>query len=150
MKGSKKKLCTLRSSLRKTVLTLCLLLIACFLTHSQDTSRITTISDTTSVPTISITSDQLRTANLIFAEHKELSQIVPLLQQENSNLQTINETWERTDSLKTVQLSTQSQIISQQSQDIERLNKSLRISTSVGGTAVGLSIVVTVLCLLLK
>lgn len=120
------------------------------MTHSQDTSRITTISDTTSVPTISITSDQLRTTNLIFAEHKELSQIVPLLQQENSNLQTINETWERTDSLKTVQLSTQSQIISQQSQDIERLNKSLRISTSVGGTAVGLSIVVTVLCLLLK
>ena len=132
------------------MLTLCLLLTACFLTYSQDTSRITTISDTTSVPAISITSDQLRTANLIFAEHKELSQIVPLLQQENSNLQTINETWERTDSLKTVQLSTQSQIISQQSQDIERLNKSLRISTSVGGTAVGLSIVVTVLCLLLK
>lgn len=117
------------------------------MTHSQDTSRITTISDSTA---ISITSDQLRTANLIFAEHKELSQIVPLLQQENSNLQTINKTWERTDSLKTVQLSTQNQIISQQTQDIERLNKSLRISTSVGGTAVGLSIVVTVLCLLLK
>ena len=150
MNGSKKKLCPLRSSLRKTVLTLCLLLTACFLTHSQDKSRITTISDTTSVPTISITSDQLRTANLIFAEHKELSQIVPLLQQENTNLQAINETWVRTDSLKTVQLYNQKQMISQQAQDIEQLNKSLKTSLTVGSTAVGVSIVVTVLCLLLK
>ena len=111
----------------------------CFTTHSQDTSRIT------------ITSDQLRTTNLIFAEHKEYSKLVPLLQQENTNLQLINDTWVRTDSLKTVQLYNQKQMLSQQAQDIERLNKSLKTSLTVGGTAVGVSVVVvTVLCLLLK
>lgn len=110
----------------------------CFSAHSQDTSRIT------------ITSDQLRTANLIFAEHKEYSKLIPLLQQENTNLQAINETWVRTDSLKTVQLYHQKQMISQQAQDIEQLNKSLKTSLTVGSTAVGVSIVVTVLCLLLK
>jgi hypothetical protein len=75
---------------------------------------------------------------------------VPLLQQENANLTQINETWVRTDSLKTVQLYKQNQMISQQAQDIEKLNKNLRISTAVGGTAVGVTIVVTVLCLLLN
>lgn len=75
---------------------------------------------------------------------------MPLLQQENANLTQINETWFRTDSLKTVQLYKQNQMISQQAQDIEKLNKNLRISTAVGGTAVGVTIVVTVLCLLLN
>jgi hypothetical protein len=41
-------------------------------------------------------------------------------------------------------------MISQQAQDIEKLNKNLKISTAVGGTAVGVTIVVTVLCLLLN
>ena len=78
------------------------------------------------------------------------SKLIPLLQQENTNLQAINETWVRTDSLKTVQLYNQKQMITQQAQDIERLNKSLKTSLTVGSTAVGISIVVTVLCLLLK
>jgi hypothetical protein len=38
----------------------------------------------------------------------------------------------------------------QQNQDMERLKKNLRISNTVGGTAVGVSIIVTVLCLLLN
>ena len=134
----KNKLYILKKSLSKIVLTLCLLTTVCFSAHSQDTSRIT------------ITSDQLRTTNLIFAEHKEYSKLIPLLQQENTNLQAINETWVRTDSLKTVQLYNQKQMIMQQAQDIERLNKSLKTSLTVGSTAVGVSIVVTVLCLLLK
>ena len=110
----------------------------CSSMYSQDTSRIT------------ITSDQLRTTNLIFAEHEKYSKLVPLLQQENANLMQINETWVRTDSLKTVQLYKQNQMISQQAQDIEKLNKNLRISTTVSGTAVGVTIIVTVLCLLLN
>ena len=109
-----------------------------FTANSQDTSRIT------------ITSDQLRTANIIFAEHEKYSKVIPLLQQENANLMQVNETWVRTDSLKTVQLYEQNKMISQQAQDIEKLNKNLRVSRTVGGTAVGVSIIVTVLCLLLK
>ena len=128
----------MKKSLLKIALGLCLLTTAPFTANSQDTSRII------------ITSDQLRTTNLIFAEHEKYSKLVPLLQQENANLTQINETWVRTDSLKTVQLYKQNQMISQQTQDIERLNKNLRISTAVGGTAVGVTIVVTVLCLLLN
>ena len=128
----------LKRSLLKIALGLCLLTTVPFTANSQDTSRII------------ITSDQLRTTNLIFAEHEKYSRLVPLLQQENANLTQINETWIRTDSLKTVQLYKQNQMISQQAQDIEKLNKNLRISTAVGGTAVGVTIVVTVLCLLLN
>ena len=109
-----------------------------FSIHSQDTSKIL------------ITSDQLRTANLIFAEHKEYSKLVPLLRQENSNLQIINDTWIKTDSIKTIQIYKQNQIISQQSASIEKLEKNIKIYTQDGGTIVGTSIIVTVICLLLK
>jgi hypothetical protein len=76
--------------------------------------------------------------------------MVPLLKLENTQLREVNASWAKTDSLKTVQLSRQDQIMMQQAQDMERLEKSLKVSKTVGGTAVGVSIVVTVLCLLLK
>ena len=108
--------------------------VPCFV-HSQDTSRIT------------ITSDQLRTTNLIFAEHKEFSTIIPLLEQENENLVLINETWERTDSIKTLQLREQEQKMMKQAQEIERIKKNLKVTSTVGGTAIGVTILVAVLCL---
>jgi hypothetical protein len=76
--------------------------------------------------------------------------MVPLLKLENTQLREINTSWQKTDSLKTVQLSKQNQMMMQQAQDMERLKKNLKVSRTVGGTAVGFSIVVTVLCLLLK
>lgn len=76
--------------------------------------------------------------------------MVPLLKLENTQLREVNASWAKTDSLKTVQLSRQDQIMMQQAQDMERLEKNLKVSKTVGGTAVGVSIVVTVLCLLLK
>lgn len=109
----------------------------CFSIHSQDTLKII------------ITSDQLRTTNLIFAEHKEYSQLIPLLRQENTNLQQINETWIRTDSLKTEQLNKQMKMIQKQTEDLEKLKKRLSNSIIVSGTAVGV-IIVTVVCLCLK
>lgn len=108
------------------------------LAHSQDTSKIT------------ITSDQLRTANLIFAEHKEYSNLVPLLRQENSNLILINESWEHTDSIKTSQLREQEQKMMKQAQEVERLQKNLKISSTVGGSVVGVVIIAAVLSLCLK
>ena len=110
----------------------------CYSTHSQNTS------------TITITSDQLRTTNLIFAEHKKYSELVPLLQQENSNLQIINNTWVRTDSLRQVQLRNQQIVIDKQIQDIEKANRKTKISYAVGGTVIGITIITTVLCLLRK
>ena len=102
--------------------------------YSQDTSRIT------------ITSDQLRTANLIFAEHKEYSQLVPLIQQENANLQTINKTWERTDSIKTSQINQQYKMIERQNENIDKLKKSIKVRNTV----TGVSLITALLCLLLN
>lgn len=134
MKKLKEKLSMLNSSINKIVLTLCLLTIACSSIHSQDTSKII------------ITSDQLRTTNLIFAEHKQYSQLVPLLQKENLNLQTINQTWVRTDSIKSAQLYQKNQIISEQLIDMDRMRKTIK----VGGTVTGVSVLITVLCLILR
>ena len=128
------KLSTLKSSINKIVLTLCLLTIACSSIHSQDTSKIT------------ITSDQLRTANLIFAEHKEYSKLVSLLKLENSNLQTINKSWIRTDSINKAQIFQRNQIIAKQTIDMENMKKTIK----VGGTVTGVSVLITVLCLILK
>jgi hypothetical protein len=102
--------------------------------YSQDTSRIT------------ITSDQLRTANLIFAEHKEYSQLVPLIRQENANLQTINKTWERTDSIKTSQINQQYKMIEKQNENIDKLKKSIKVRNTV----TGVSLITALLCLLLN
>lgn len=102
--------------------------------YSQDTSRII------------ITSDQLRTANLIFAEHKEFSQLVPLIQQENANLQTINKTWERTDSIKTSQINQQYKMIEKQNENIDKLKKSIKVRNTV----TGVSLITALLCLLLN
>jgi hypothetical protein len=102
--------------------------------YSQDTSRIT------------ITSDQLLTANLIFAEHKEYSQLVPLIQQENANLQIINKTWERTDSIKTSQINQQYKMIEKQNENIDKLKKSIKVRNTV----TGVSLITALLCLLLN
>ena len=106
----------------------------CSSTYSQDTSRII------------ITSDQLRTANLIFAEHKEYSQLVLLIRQENTNLQLINKTWERTDSIKTYQINQQSKMIERQNENIDKLKKSIKVRNTV----TGISLITALLCLLLN
>lgn len=106
----------------------------CSSMYSQDTSRIT------------VTSDQLRTANLIFAEHKEFSRLVPLIQQENTNLQIINKTWERTDSIKTSQINQQYKMIERQNENIDKLKKSIKMRNTV----TGVSLITALLCLLLN
>lgn len=72
--------------------------------------------------------------------------MIPLLKQENQNLQLINQTWVRTDSLKNIQLYQKDAIISKQQIDVSRLKKTAMIT----GTAAGVSIIITVLCLFLK
>ena len=106
----------------------------CSSMYSQDTSKIT------------ITSDQLRTANLIFAEHKEFSRLVPLIQQENANLQIINKTWERTDSIKASQINQQYKMIEKQNENIDKLKKSIKVRNTV----TGVSLITALLCLLLN
>jgi hypothetical protein len=84
--------------------------------------------------------------NLIFAEHKEYSQLVPLIRQENTNLQIINKTWERTDSIKTSQINQQYKMIEKQNENIDKLKKSIKVRNTV----TGVSLITALLCLLLN
>ena len=122
----------------------------CFSANSQPISRNIIPSDSTKITHITITSDQLRTANLIFAEHKELSTLVPLLQQENANLRIVNKSWERTDSLRRSQLYQKNQIIAQQSVELDKMEKSMNTTLITTGSITGAAIIVTILCLCLK
>ena len=128
----------LKNNLLKIVLTLCLLLTVCCSAHSQDTLRIT------------ITSNQLRTANLIFAEHKEFSNIIPLLKEENLNLKIINDYWYKTDSIKSLQLYQNQQIIDTQVKEIEHMQKAYKSKMYMLYGITGTSIIVTILCLILN
>ena len=128
------KLSILRNSIKRIALLLCLTMTVSSSTYSQDTSKII------------ITSEQLKTANLIFAEHKKYSELVPLLQLENSNLEIINKSWANTDSIKTLKINEQNKIIQNQYDNIDRLNKSIKVKNTITIS----SVVVTILCLLLN
>lgn len=140
----------LKSNIKRIALTLCVLLTVCFSANSQPISRNIIPSDSTKITQITITSNQLRTANLIFAEHKELSTLVPLLQQENANLRIVNQTWERTDSLRRSQIYQKNQIISQQATELDKMEKSLQTSLVISGSVTGTAIIIAILCLCLK
>ena len=99
---------------------------------------------------ITITSNQLRTANLIFAEHKEFSQIIPLLEQENINLKIINEYWYKTDSIKSLQLYQNQQIIDIQTRELEHVQKAYKDKMYMLYGITGTSIIITILCLILN
>ena len=123
--------------MRKYLL-LCLVLIASICAFSQNTS------------TVTITGEQLKTANLIFAEHQKLSETVPLLKTKITNLELINKSWEKTDSLRRVQLLYYGNIIEDKNRSIEGLNKSLKKKQNVIKYGAAGSCVLILLCLLLK
>lgn len=120
----------------KKLLLLCLVLIVSTSSFSQDTLK--------------ITSEQLRLTNVIFLEHKKFSEQVPLLQQQITNLEQINESWKQTDSIRKSQLLYCNQVIEDKNKSIEGLNKSLKRKQNLikyGGAA---SVLTIILCLLLK
>lgn len=59
-------------------------------------------SQTTS--TVTITSDQLKTVNIIFAEHEMLKKKVPLLEREIANYQAIDSIRQKVDSIQTIKI----------------------------------------------
>lgn len=123
-------------SMIKKLLLLCLVLIVSTSSFSQDTLK--------------ITSEQLRLTNVIFLEHKKFSEQVPLLQQQITNLEQINESWKQTDSIRKSQLLYCNQVIEDKNKSIKGLNKSLKRKQNLikyGGTA---SVLTIILCLLLK
>lgn len=69
-----------------------LILIAQTYSFSQTTSKIT------------ITDDQLRVANLIFVEHKKFSEEIPLLKKQIINLESLDLSWQKSDSIKSQEI----------------------------------------------
>ena len=117
----------------KKYLLFCLILIAPILSISQTTSN-----------SIKITSEQLKTTNLIFAEHAKLSNQVLLLESQVRNLEKVDSTWLHTDSIRREQVTQYEQIIQQQE---KRFEKTKRQSWFKDFIISGLSILS--LCLLL-
>lgn len=122
--------------MKKKFLTLCLLLIVPTLSSLGDTLK--------------ITSEQLKTTNLIFAEHKKFSEQIPLLEQQIINLKQIDESWKRTDSIRKSQLYYYSLVIEDKNKSIEGLNKSLKRRKNTIKYGATVSVLTIILCLFLK
>lgn len=87
---------------------------------------------------------------MIFSEHRKYSKLVPLLQERNVNLETINRSYVKTDSVRKIQLQHQNQIITQQNYQIDNLKNKVKTSNMIAGSAIGVTIIITTLCLILK
>lgn len=97
-----------------------------------------------------ITSEQLRTTNLIFLEHKKFSEQVPLLESKIYNLEKINKSWEHTDSIRKIQLLYCHQEIEKRNKSIDNLNKSLNKKQNIIEYGACASVITIILCLFLK
>ena len=117
----------------KRYLLFCLILIVPILSTSQ------TISDS-----IKISSEQLRTTNLIFAEHSKLSNENVLLKSQIVNLEKIDSTWVHTDSVRREQISDYEKVVQQKDKQIKKVKKWSSFKDYIIG---GLSILA--ICLLL-
>lgn len=126
-------------------LTILLVRTMCF---SSNTSEITEQDST-----VSITSDQLKYANLIFVEHKKLLEENGLLNLQIQNYQAKTDYLLKTDSLRVVQITNYQHINETYATQIEDLNKAIKKKDravtcwKIGGITVSVGLV---LFLLLK
>jgi uncharacterized coiled-coil DUF342 family protein len=122
--------------MRKLIL-LIIAMTLCSWSYSQDTSKVI------------ITNEQLKTANIIFAEHSKYAQEIPYLNEQIKNLTLINNSWAKTDSLRKHQLNYYNSVIVDKNKSIDDLNKSLKIkqNTINYGSIVGVLLLV---CLIIK
>ena len=79
-----------------------------------------------------------------------MSKTVPLLTKEIDNLKKINNSWERTDSLRKVQLKIYNDIIKDRDNSIDKLNRSIKVKNNIITYGAAGSCIVILLCLLLK
>lgn len=75
--------------------------------------------------TLTLTKEQLKTANLIFIEHEEMSNKIPLLEDKIVNLETINSSWEHTDSIRSVK----EQELIKKNKKLSKVTKGLFLAT---------------------
>ena len=95
-----------------------------------------------------ITPIQLKTANLIFAEHEMLLKKVPLLESKITNLETINSNWSQVDSLRSNQVTMYKKALAVKDKDLKRLNKSLKTAKYVTSGSIITTIILALVCVL--
>ena len=95
-----------------------------------------------------ITPIQLKTANLIFAEHEMLLKKVPLLESKITNLETINSNWSQVDSLRSNQVTMYKEALAVKDKDLKRLNKSLKTTKYVASGSIITTIILALVCVL--
>ena len=117
----------------KRYLLFCLILIVPILSISQTTSD-----------SIKISSEQLRTTNLIFTEHAKFSEENSLLRAQIVNLEKVDSIWVHTDSVRREQISDYEKVVQQKDKQIKKVKKWSSFKDYIIG---GLSILA--ICLLL-
>ena len=99
-------------------------------------------SQTTS--TITITSDQLKTVNIIFAEHEMLKKKVPLLEHEIANYQAIDSIRQKVDSIQTIKITNLNTQVATLNNKVAKQKKGIKVRN---WSIVGLSLCLLVLLL---
>lgn len=94
--------------------------------------------------TLKITSDQLKTTNLIFLEHSKLKKENQLLNRQLNNYLKIDSLWNHTDSIRKSQLDYYSNINIEQKNTINSLQKSLKRKNNI--LLISLAVILTILC----
>jgi len=123
----------LKNIMIKRYLLFCLILIVPILSISQTTSD-----------SIKISSEQLRTTNLIFTEHAKFSEENSLLRAQIVNLEKVDSIWVHTDSVRREQISDYEKVVQQKDKQIKKVKKWSSFKDYIIG---GLSILA--ICLLL-
>ena len=95
-----------------------------------------------------ITPIQLKTANLIFAEHEMLLKKVPLLESKITNLETINSNWSQVDSLRSNQVTMYKEALAVKDKDLKWLNKSLKTAKYAASGSIITTIILALVCVL--
>lgn len=94
---------------------------------------------------VSITEKQLTTANLIFLEHEQMSQELPLLRNKISNLEKIDSTWQHTDSIQKSKEKEYISTINTSNANIKSLTKTRNLFIGTTVTSIALLILSLIL-----
>lgn len=110
----------------------------------------TTISSqpTSKDTVVTITPIQLKTANLIFAEHKLLSEKVPLLESKIANLEEVNVNLNKIDSLRSSQVTMYKDALEVERKNLTSLKKSLKTTKVIASSTTLASIILALVCIL--
>lgn len=126
----------------KKLLTLfCLMMLSLTISFSQTTL-------TPSDSCVLISSEQLKTANLIFNQHAELEYEIGLLEQKLFNYEQMFDNWNIIDSVRVSQIEVLDMVIEDDRQVNAQLQTALKRQQYVTGGSILVTIILAVLCVI--